>query len=291
MHQKKNVWIDYGFSMLGGGLFAVGMNLFILPAGLYSGTLIGIAQMVEKLLFSLFQGMRDSNINFVGIIQMTMNIPLLMLSYRMISRQFLGKTIATIVFQTLMMVVIPIPAQPLLDNRLVGCIVGGLIAGYGAGITLRHGGSGGGTDIIGMLSINKKSSFSVGRVCMMIGAVVYVYCLIFYELNTVVYSAIYTIIYSMTIDRTHHQIIKSNIFVISKSKEIAAYINHTLERGATLWQGEGTFTGQPTYVCMAVMSKHEAIQLCQDIRQIDPDAFLIQHDHADVRGNFEKRVS
>lgn len=192
--------------------------------------------------------------------------------------------------QSMAMSLIPIPANPPLDNVLTASILGGLIAGYGAGITLRAGGSGGGTDIIGLLCTKRWPGFSVGRLALLISAVVFTYSLIRYDLNIVVYSAIFTVFYAVTIDRTHYQNIKIQVMILTRKLDVARFVTDNLHRGATYWRGTSPYTGEDTYVCMSVLSKYEAGSLRRSIHTLDPAAFIILNERTDVSGNFEQRV-
>lgn len=54
-----------------------------------------------------------------------------------------------------MMQFTPVPSGPIIEDPLTACILGGIIAGFGSGLTLRNGGSAGGTDILGMYFAKK----------------------------------------------------------------------------------------------------------------------------------------
>lgn len=283
---------DYIISILGGVFYAIGINIFITPCGLYSGTLTGIAQMINTIITDILHIGLPDGFNLTGILLAIINLPLLILSVKVISRTFFMKTIFTVFFQSLAMSVISIPSQPVVDDILVACILGGLIAGFGAGITLRAGGSGGGTDIIGIYCIKKYpgSSISVGTISQIIGAFVYCFCLFMYDLNVVIYSAIFTVVYSFVIDRVHYQNIKTSVIIFSKGKNIEKYIVNDLERGATSWNGYGTYTNEPTNICMTVMSKQEAKFMRKELHKIDPNAFIVYNDGLDVSGNYTNLI-
>ena len=70
-----------------------------------------------------------------------------------------ARTVFTVIVQTAALTLIPIPERSIIDDRLTSCIIGGLIAGFGSGLVLRGGSSGGGQDILGTLLYKEVSKF------------------------------------------------------------------------------------------------------------------------------------
>jgi len=281
--------LSYAGSLFGAALFVVGLNVIIIPHGLYSGTLTGVAQIIESLVVSLTPLQVPENFNLTGIVLLLFNIPLMLLVLRVTNKGFPIKSIINILFMNLTMAFLPVPDSPVIYDTLTACIVGGAIAGFGVGLTLRCGGSSGGSDLIGIYFSAKKANFTVGRVSLIIGAFVYLYCLIRFDLNTVVYSAIFTVVYSLTLDQTHYQNIKTSAFIFTTNPDIIKPIMDKFGRGATHWEGEGAYSGQHNHIFITVVSKYEVPQLKRIVSSIDPSAFIVFNHKVDVSGNFIKR--
>ncbi|MCL1998406.1 MAG: YitT family protein [Turicibacter sp.] len=286
----QKVIFSYVGSMFGGLLFAVAINLIIVPHGLYSGTITGIAQMLESILLEAFGVSLPEGSNITGIIILLLNIPLLVLAVKVTSKNFLFKSIVTIIFTSVAMSVIPIPAVPLIVEPLTACIVGGVLAGFGGGYTLRSGGSGGGTDIIGIYCSAKYPDFTVGKVSIIIGVIVFSYAFFAYDFNTVIYSALFTAFYVVVLDHTHFQNIKTSALIFTANPEAVHSVVHSLGRGATCWEGKGAYTGKHSHIFTTVVSKYEINQLKRIVNGADPHAFIIFNNKVDVSGNFEKRL-
>jgi len=269
-------------------LFAVAINVVIVPHALYSGTLTGVAQVIEQVILHNTNLTMPQGFNLTGIALMLLNIPLIFMVYR-VTHYFPVKTVLGIIFATLALTFIPIPTAPLVSEPLTAAIVGGALAGFGAGFTLRCGGSGGGSDLIGIYCSIKYPNFTVGRVSLIIGAFVYTYGLIFQDLNTVVYSAIFTTVYALAVDQTFYQNIKTSAFVYTTNPEAVQGVMNELKRGATCWEGKGAFTGNHTHIFTTVVSKYEVPRLKRIVASVDPHAFIILNNKVDVSGNFEKR--
>ena len=71
-----------------------------------------------------------------GIINLLLNIPLFLLAFRSISRGFFVKTVISIIVQTAVMSLVPIPSEPILGDMLASCLIGGILGGLGVGLTL-----------------------------------------------------------------------------------------------------------------------------------------------------------
>ncbi|WP_323728792.1 YitT family protein [Clostridium sp.] len=272
---------NYGIILIGSFLFCAGLNWFIVPLGLYNGGTVGISQIIRTLL--------DINIGFdiAGILNFMLNIPLLMLAFVHFGRSLFFKTFFSIITQTIIFTYLPIPTQPIIEEYAVSCLMGGILAGAGVGITLRAGGSGGGLDILGLYLTKKSKDFSVGRFALIINAIIYSVCAILFELPVAI---LYSMVYSIAIDKTHLQNINTSVMIFTKNKIICETILHELNRGVTYWKGVGGYTEVDTYVFYSVLSKYEVRILQENLKIQDPDAFVVVTEQDQVLGNFEIRL-
>ena len=148
--KKKQLVIQAAYAVGGSLLFALGVNLIIIPLGLYNGGFMGIAQLVRTFLVSALHVPVPSGVDLSGIIYFIINIPLFYMGLKILGKEFAIKTLITVGIQSMFLVVVPIPASPLIEDYLTACIIGGIIAGTGTGLVLRGRSSGGGQDIIEM---------------------------------------------------------------------------------------------------------------------------------------------
>jgi uncharacterized membrane-anchored protein YitT (DUF2179 family) len=279
---KSELW-NYCLIIFGSLLYAASINLLVIPAGLYIGNLTGIARIILELLQKVIPGIGS----LTGVILLGLNLPLLLISYKAVNQKFMLKTIISIAVMTIAMSLIPIrPLIPELDDLLTVCLVGGTLAGFGAGLCLRAGGSSGGTDILGVYISLKHNNFSVGRVGLLISLIVYGYALFANPPLIIVYSVIFTLIYAFMMDRTHYQNVKINVMVITRSREILPFITQEIQRGATYWDGKGAYTDTDFVVINTVVSKYELIRLRRGVLDLDPKAFFIENNAVNVTGYF-----
>ena len=284
--QKKAFWrdfLDFLMCIVGGVIYSVGLNMLILPFGLYIGNLTGIAKIILETMQMMIPGLQD----VTGLILLALNLPLLIIAFSTINRKFFMKTIVTVLTVSVVMMFVPVVAIiPGLDDLLTLSILGGLICGFGVGLSLRAGGSSGGVDILGVLLSLKNPNVSVGRVSLIISLIVYVYALFTSPPVILVYSVIFTIIYTQVVDKVHYQNVKISVMVVSKNKEILQYIIDETHRSATYWNGQGAYSGDDVLVINTVVSKYELLRLRRGIIELDPQAFIIENNSVNVTGYF-----
>jgi uncharacterized membrane-anchored protein YitT (DUF2179 family) len=68
------------------------------------------------------------------------------------------------------------------------------------------------------------------------------------------------------------------------------YILKDLERGATYWKGRGGYTEEETNIIFSVVSKHELALLKKNLREVDPQAFLVSKENVGIEGRFLKHL-
>lgn len=279
-------------AVAGAVVYALGINLFIVPVSLYSGGIMGFAQVFRTVLVEYFHA-PFQNFDVAGVIYYLINAPILLLSMKRIGRRFFAKTVMCVTIVTVLLSVIPIPAQPILpDDTLACCVIGGIICGLGMGLALKCGGSLGGTDIVGMMLIKWRRDFRVGRVNMIVNVVLYGICLFLFNVSTVIYSLIYAFVSGFAIDKVHAQTINVEVRVITKKKdeELEKEIFAELDRGVTKWEAVGAYTEETVHVLYILASKYELSQLKNIVYKHDPHAFVVIDEGVSVVGNYKTRL-
>lgn len=274
---------DYALCILGGVIYAAAVNFFVVPLGLYIGNMTGVAQIIMDVARIFVPNLKD----ITGILLLGLNVPLFILSFSTINRKFFFKTLLTVLALTFALQIIPVrQIIPDLNDTLTLCVIGGLLAGFGAGLSLRSGGSAGGVDIIGVYWTMKNPNFSVGKVSLLISLLVYVYALFKFPLVVLVYSVIFTLICVFIIDMVHFQNVKIGVTIITHNKDVLPFITHSLQRGATYWESKGAWADGPQFIITTVVSKYELPRLRKGVMDNDPQAFMIENDSVTVTGNF-----
>lgn len=271
-------------------LFSASMNLLIVPAGMYNGGFLGLAQLIRILGGSKLSAWLPIGGDPAGIIYFLFNIPLLVLSFRQFGRRFFWKTVFCILCYSFLLGIIPVPKTPLLDEKIALCLTGGLACGAGAAIALTAGCSGGGEEILGLLCARRWASFSVGRFSILLNVLVYGIGFFCFSPQLVFYSIIFSCITYFTLDRVHLQNVMMTMLIITRQRGLEQTIFDCVHRGVTVWDGRGGYSGKPSYVLMTVVSKKEAMMLRELLKELDPAVFIILNEDVSVTGNFQKRI-
>lgn len=276
-------------SVVGAFMYAAGINLFVVPASLYTGGVMGICQVIRTILARYF-GLNFEAFDIAGVIYYAINIPIFVVAFRHIGRKFFIKTLVTVTAMTVFLSVIP--TVMIVEERMAACVVGGIIAGAGTGITLRMGASGGGMDVIGVLLTRWKQDFSVGKVNLFVNIVLYAVCLLLFDIEIVVFCIIYSAVYSVAMDRVHTQNINVEVTVITKADTTALEkeVFQELNRGITKWSALGAYTYDRSHVLYIMLSKYEVHRLRAIIHKHDPDAFIVLNEGVSVAGNYLKKL-
>lgn len=288
--KNKTQTKDIMWSVGGCFLFAFGVNVIITPLGLYNGGFMGIAQLIRTGLFYLFDFSFLKQIDIAGIIYYIVNIPIFYWAFREMGKGFLVRSLVSVTIQTIFMTVIPIPIEPIFEDRLMACIIGGLVVGTGVGMILRARSSGGGQDIIGVIFAKKYPNFSVGKITILMNIFVYAICLMMFDLEVVVYSLIYTTVLALACDKVHVQNINMSVMIFTKREGIEDIVMKEMGRGVTMWEGVGAYTSENSHILYIMISKYEVEQLKEIVHRVDPKAFIIFNEGSRVIGNFEKRL-
>ena len=281
-------WFKVCKCLLGLLIFALGINLFIVPNNLYTGGILGMAQLIRTAIVSVFN--INTNIDISAIIYYLINIPLFVFSYKRLSKVFFNRTLFGVTISSIFLAIIPIPNEPLMNNVLANTLIGGMLSGIGVGMVLSTGSSTGGIDIIGIVLSQKNSVFTVGNIALFFNVIIYGICGLMHGIETMLYSMFYAVFETVMTDRNHMQNINSETFIFTKEhpEKIINFINNNLKRGATYWEAVGGYTNTKTYIVYTVLSKYERMRLERHMDEFDKNAFMVGNDGLLVKGEFKK---
>lgn len=278
--------------ILGALVYSVGMNLFLRPLHLYSGGLMGFAQLIQDLMTRA--GVNLHNFNISGVLYYILNAPGLIIAAKKMRRRFILKTLLAVTAVTVLLSIIPIPNSPIMEDSLTNTIMAGLICGAGVGIMLWTGACDGGMSIIGMILINIRGKGSVGHINIATNAVLYTIMLFLFDVPTVIYSLIYSVFCSIAADKIHTQNIFTQVTIITKledTKPMEVEVMGRLHRGMTEIHAKGIFTGEPVRIFIIYLSKYEVGRLKAIVKSYDERAFIVEDEGVRIDGNFLKKIT
>ncbi|MBK3519457.1 YitT family protein [Carboxylicivirga marina] len=258
------------YIMLTAGLVigTLGWTAFLIPAKIVGGGLTGIATIIY-----LTMGFD------IGLTSLIINGFLIVLAMRVLGASFGIKTIyCVLVMSGLLTLFRPLFEEPVVSELMMNAIIGGMLAGLGAGIVFVNGGSTGGVDIIAMI-INKYKNISLGRLLLGMDVLIITSSFFLIEsssIEMVVYGFMMMGILAYTVDL----VISGNkqtvqFFIISsKPEELRKSVIFDAERGLTILHGKGGYSGEDRQVLMVIARKSETQEIFKVVKQIDPDAFI-----------------
>ena len=274
--------------VLGSVLLTVGIWLFVTPNHINFGGMIGLSQLIEYAIKHLLPV--PSGMNLLGIINFTLNIPLFIMAYTIMNRDFCIKTLVSLAIQTVLLSLLPAVNAPVVEDMILNVVFGAMICGIGVGLALSGSGCCGGMDIATVCLVKKKPDFKTGQVSIYFNIVLFGICLFVYDVKTIMYSAVFVGILYTVADHFHYQNINVTALIFTKEPMVKQRILKEMGRGVTCWKGEGAYTSTDCEVLFVALNAYDESQIEQIIHETDPHAFVTYQSGAKVHGGFEKRV-
>lgn len=254
------------------------------PTGIAFGGITGIAQIINKLLPAVP----------VGVTVIVLNIPLFLLGWRLIGGKLLVSSLYAMAVSSLFIDLLSSlrawePMDPLLS-----CIFGGLLLGGSLGVIFLQGATTGGTDLAARLLKLRLAWLPMGKLLLAIDlGVIILVALFFRNLNTALYGFIALYISTLAMDGILYGLDTAKVaYIISdRNDEICSAIVHDLDRGVTILQGRGAYTGADKKVLMCAFKQREIAAIKASVKGIDPDAFLIVCNAHEVLGDGFRQYS
>ena len=278
----------YTIIVFGLFLYALSWTAFLLPHRITGGGVSGIGALV-------FYATGFP----VGYTYFLINIGLILIAIKVLGASFGVKTIFGVTVGAFLLSLLQSFIHlPVVEDKFLSAIIGGMLAGVGLGIIFTQGGSTGGTDIIAMI-INKYRNISPGRIIL--------YCDVFIigssflvlteltsvkRIETIVYGYVAMAITAYAIDAVLSGSRQSvQMFIFSRNyKEIADRITKQMNRGVTVIDGVGWYTQENQKVVITLVRKHEASDIYKIIKEIDVDAFISVANVMGVYGRGFERI-
>lgn len=269
--QRKYSWADLGDLLLiiaGAFLQALAIRLFLVPANLVSGGVSGLAQIINY-----YTGWPIGLMVFLG------NVPLFLLGWRFLGgpRFALRTALAILVVSIFIDALAPIlPADGITQDMVLNALYGAVVSGIGYGLVYRGRGTSGGTDILARI-LNHWRGISLSQSYLITDSVIIVLAGLTFGWENALYALI--VLYASGIAAEAitegSNVVRTAMVVTDHPEQISARILNDMERGVTLIDATGAYTGQARALLYCVISRSEVVQIKDLIRQEDPNAFIV----------------
>lgn len=270
------IMADLIYDIAGSILYAAGIYTFARDAQFAPGGLSGLALILNHL-FGLP----------VGITNLALNVPLAVISYRIVGREFLIRTARSMAVSTIFLDVI-FPMFPAYQGqRIMAALYSGVFLGAGMALFYMRGSSSGGIDFIAMVVKKKRPYFSLGVITMVIDiGIIALGWPAFGDVDAVLYGVASTAVSTIVIDKILYGIGAGSLAIIitGQGRKMAARIGASAQRGVTLLKATGGYTELDRDVLLCACTKSEAYRLKNIVHEVDETAFLMFTETSEVFG-------
>lgn len=278
--------IDYAIIACGAFVYGVAVVMFTSPNNIAPGGMTGIATMLNYL-FGLP----------IGTMIFVMNIPLFIWGAIENGASFLTKTVIGTALVSISIDLLKPILPAYTGDALLASIFGGLLDGVGLGFIFYRGGSTGGTDIVS-LNIHKHfPHITTGSIILISDIFVLILAFFVYgRLESVLYALTAIFVSIKMIDTISYGTSRGNgklIFIVTSNyRAISTLILNTIERGVTLLEGEGAYSGEKKKIVMCAVRPQQVHKITTAVHKIDSKAFIIVTTAGAISGEgFIKMVS
>lgn len=275
-------FIDIAYYLIGCFVYSCAVTMFISPNEISPGGITGIATVLNHL-FMLP----------TGIVVFLLNVPLIILGFIKFGGVFIVKTsVATAILSV--MIELTDSVLPSFEiDKILAAVFGGILAGAGLSLVIMRGATTGGVDIVAKLINRRFPHFTVGRIILLSDALVVAFATFAYRnIESALYSIVSLYASSILMDTILYGADKGKIiYLISeKTKEISDSILQELQRGVTLLDVVGGYTGTGKKMIMCTVRRHEVSTVYRIATRYDPKAFIVVGEAGEIIGEGFKSI-
>ena len=278
MHKTVRGWLLDLLADLGGGLlYAVGIDTFARTADFAPGGISGLALIADHL-----WGLP------VGLMSLVFNVPVVLLSFRLLGRRFLLRSLRSMLACTVFMDwVLPAAVTPYGGSPLLAALYSGACLGAGMALFYMRGSSSGGADFLIVSVKTLRPHLSIGAVGPLLDLVVILLGWpVFGDVDAVLYGVLSTAVSSIVIDKILYGMDAGKLLVIitTKGRQVASRIAAESGRGSTMLRAAGSYTGTARQVLLCACSKSQAFRVRACVYEVDAAAFVMIAETSEVYG-------
>lgn len=278
---RKNIskWAaDIAFIALSAVIYSVGVICFSEPNNIAPGGVTGVA-----IIISGVTGIT------VGTLYALINIPIIILGFFLLNRRTMLKTLIAVVLITIISnyVAARCPVYSAQDGGgIMAAIFGGALIGAGLGLTYTREATTGGMDIVNKIISRFFPQLRLGEIIFITdAAVIAAGYAVFRDMDAVLYAIISVFVQTRIIDSLVYGGMESKFLMIftDRAEELAKRLTEQ-NRGVTLINGEGAYSGMPRRIVCTAVRKSEYIRVKRLVREVDARAFVITTGADEVLG-------
>jgi uncharacterized membrane-anchored protein YitT (DUF2179 family) len=273
MHTLRHSWPsirDYVLLITGALVQAIALRLFMVPAELASGGVSGISQLINH--FTRWP---------IGLMVFIGNVPLFIIGWRLLGgRRFAVRTLVAVAaysfFAEAVLWLPFFPKEGITTDLVLNSLYGAVVSGIGYGLVYRAQGTSGGSDILARI-LNRWRGIPMTQSYLMTDTLVILAAGFVFGWQKALYAIIVLYVSGLVVDSTLEGAgtVRTALIITAKSREVAERILTEMERGVTVLQGAGAYTGEARPVLYCVVSRSEVQQLKTIVHETDAQAFMV----------------
>ena len=272
----KGALKDVLWYIIGGLIYSSAVTMFVSGNEISPGGLTGISTALNFL-----TGFPS------GVLLFILNIPILIIGFLKFGGFFIIKTAVATVILSASLTITDFLLPVFQIDKILAAVFGGILMGFGLSLIMRRGATTGGVDIIAKLINRKFRHLTVGRLILMMDAVVIAVAVLAYRnIESALYSVISMYASSRVMDIMLYGADKGKMIYIvtDKPTEICREIGEKLRRGVTVLKATGGYTGKERIMLLCTVRRHEVASVYAIIESSDPKAFITVSDAGEIIG-------
>ncbi len=271
MKKKKELIIEWFMIFFGTVLMNIGFYFFFLSNNFVTGGVSGVA-----VILSIFNIKASYTI-------LALNVLFFIIGYFVMGKKFALKTTFGTLFSPLVIFIIEfleVPSAIFVDQLreaplLISMLLGTIATGVGIGVIFRNGGSTGGIDIIQTI-LRRKLHLNYSIVFLLTdGLIVLFGFLVIKDIQLFVYAVASILLFSYLVDnlsiagKAGHTL----FIVTQKASKIKTAIYERIDRGTTIVDAKGGYSGTKKQLVICVIHKRQLNLTRVIVEKTDPEAF------------------
>jgi uncharacterized membrane-anchored protein YitT (DUF2179 family) len=158
----------------------------------------------------------------------------------------------------------------------LSALYGAVVSGIGYGLVYRARGTSGGSDVLARI-LNHYRGVPMTQSYLLVDTVVILGAGFVFGWKAALYAMIALYVSGLVAESTLEggATVRTAIIVTTEPETIAARVVEELERGATILEGTGAYTGAGRPVLYCVITRSEVATLKAIVQEVDPRAFMV----------------
>ncbi|MBQ4378859.1 MAG: YitT family protein [Treponema sp.] len=260
-------------------LMAVNLNTFVHTAGLLPGGFTGITLLLQEVFLKFFGIKIPFAVFYWGL-----NIIPAIICFKYVGKRFTLLSIWMIIASGFLTDILP--GLDLTNDILLCTVFGGIVNGMSISMCLLAGATSGGTDFISIY-VSEKTGRSIWNHIFIGNVIVLAVFGLLFGWSRALYSIIFQFASTQILNFLYRRYQKSTLLIITnKPYELVKTIRETTGHDATLFKGEGCYTGLERDMLYTVISSDTEEKLIREVKKTDPMAFVNILQTKMLKGNF-----